>query len=66
MAKKKIVKKGKKVHKNKPTSKKYAKYKVDGETVTRERYCPRCGPGTFLMVAKDRVYCGRCHYSEFN
>ncbi|HEA46587.1 MAG TPA: 30S ribosomal protein S27ae [Candidatus Pacearchaeota archaeon] len=62
---KKGVKKGKKPHKNKPTSKKYTKYKIEGDKVTRERFCPRCGPGIFLMNAKDRVYCGKCHYSEF-
>ena len=58
-------KKGKKPHKNKPTSRKYAKYKISGDVVTRARFCPRCGPGVFLMVTKDRVYCGKCHYSEF-
>lgn len=66
MAKKKIAKKGKKAHKNKPTSKKYTKYKIEGDKITRERTCPRCGPGVFLMIAKDRVYCGKCGYSEFN
>jgi small subunit ribosomal protein S27Ae len=67
MAKKKgsKVKKGKKPHKNKPTSKKYKKYKIEGDKVTKERFCPRCGPGIFLMNAKDRLYCGKCHYSEF-
>ena len=62
---KKIVKKGKKPHKNKPTSKKYTKYTISGDTVTRARYCPRCGPGIFLMDTIDRVYCGKCHYAEF-
>ena len=68
MAKKKgsKTKTGKKPHKNKATSKKYTKYKIDGDKVTRERFCPRCGPGIFLLTAKDRVYCGKCHYSEFN
>jgi small subunit ribosomal protein S27Ae len=65
MGKKKIVKKGKKKHVNKPTSKKYSKYKVEGDKLTKERFCPRCGPGVFLMKTKDRVYCGRCHYAEF-
>jgi len=66
MAKKKSKPKtGKKPHKNKATSKKYTKYKIDGDKVTRERNCPRCGPGIFLLKAKDRVYCGKCHYSEF-
>jgi len=65
MGKKKIVKKGKKPHKNKPTSKKYAQYKIEGDKVTRKRFCPRCGSGIFLMEAKGRVYCGKCHYTEF-
>jgi len=63
--KKSNPKKGKKPHKNKPTSKKYAQYKIEGENITREKFCPRCGPGIFLMKAKDRSYCGKCHYSEF-
>jgi len=62
---KKVVKKGKKPHKNKPTSRKYAKYKIEGNKATRQRVCPRCGAGIFLMMAKNRVYCGKCHYSEF-
>ena len=61
----KQVKTGKKPHKNKKTSKKYTKYKIEGDKITRERFCPRCGPGVFLMKAKDRFYCGKCHYSEF-
>jgi small subunit ribosomal protein S27Ae len=61
----KSKKKGKRPHKNKPTGKKYSKYKIEGDKISRARTCPRCGPGVFLMVAKDRVYCGKCHYSEF-
>jgi len=57
--------KGKKPHKNKPTSKKYKFYKIEGDKIIRERSCPRCGVGVFLMKAKDRLYCGRCHYTEF-
>jgi small subunit ribosomal protein S27Ae len=63
--KKKNVKQGKKPHKNKPTSKKYTKYKIQGTTITRERCCPRCGPGVFLMNSKGRLYCGKCHFTEF-
>jgi small subunit ribosomal protein S27Ae len=63
--KKSKPKKGKKPHKNKPTSKKYTKYKIEGDKVTRDKFCPRCGPGVFLMKAKDRSYCGKCHYAEF-
>ena len=63
---KKSIKKGKKPHKNKPTSKKYSKYKIEGgKIITKERFCPRCGPGVFLMNSNERFYCGKCHYSEF-
>jgi len=63
---KKIVKKGKKPHKNKPTSKKYKKYKIEGGKIVRNaKFCPRCGPGVFLMNSKGRQYCGKCHYTEF-
>jgi len=74
MGKKKIIKKGKKPHKNKKTSKKYLKYKIvsegvsagEGNKITRQRFCPRCGPGVFLMHSQGRYYCGKCHYSEFD
>ena len=62
---KKVVKKGKKPHKNNPTSKKYTKYKIEGDKITRSRFCPRCGPGVFLANSQGRIYCGKCHYSEF-
>ncbi len=57
---------GKKPHKNQPTSKKYKMYKIYGDKITRERSCPRCGPGIFLMKATNRLYCGRCRYTEFS
>ncbi len=63
---KKIIKKGKKPHKNKPTSKKYTKYKIEGEKIIREKFCPRCGPGIFLMYSQGRLYCGKCHYTSFD
>ena len=28
--------------------------------------CPKCGAGVFLSQHKDRVYCGKCHYTEFS
>jgi len=62
---KKVIKKGKKKHKNKPTSKKYTKYKIEGTKVTRQATCPRCGLGIFLMKSSGRLYCGKCHYTEF-
>jgi len=63
--KKKVEKRGKKPHKNKPTSKKYTKYLIEGDIIKRERACPRCGAGVFLMNAQNRLYCGKCHYTEF-
>lgn len=60
-------KKGKKPHKNKPTSKKYSLYTVSGETVKKSRKpCPRCGAGVFLAEHKDRMHCGKCGYTEFS
>jgi len=60
-------KKGKKPHKNKPASKKYKFYKVEGENVKRgKKFCPRCGAGVFLAQHKDRMHCGKCNYTEFN
>lgn len=53
--KKKSVKKGKKPHKNKKTSKKYTKYKIEGDKIIRERTCPRCGPGVFLLNSQGRL-----------
>ena len=59
-------KKGKKPHKNKPTSTKYKFYKVESDKVVRmKKSCPRCGAGTFLADHKRRLYCGKCHYTEF-
>lgn len=58
-------KKGKKPHKNKPTSKKYKHYIIQGDKVIRGKTCPRCGPGIFLANHKGRLYCGKCKYTEF-
>tara|TARA_Y100000310_G_scaffold234890_1_gene237912 strand:+ start:1294 stop:1539 length:246 start_codon:yes stop_codon:yes gene_type:complete len=65
VAKKKAEKKGKKPHKNKPTSKKYKMYTIEGDTIKKAPTCPRCGPGIFLMNTDKRQYCGKCHYTEF-
>jgi len=51
--------------KNKPTSKKYSKYKIENNKIIREKTCPRCGAGVFLMKTNNRLYCGKCHYTEF-
>jgi ubiquitin-small subunit ribosomal protein S27Ae len=59
-------KKGKRPHKNKPTGKKYSLYVLQGGNAKRKtKYCPRCGPGVFLAGGLGRLYCGKCHYTEF-
>lgn len=63
---KKKVKRGKKPHKNKPTSKKYLHYKVEGQKIVSAPYCPRCGAGVFLAIREDRLHCGRCSYTSFD
>jgi len=63
---KKVDHKGKSQKKNKPTSKKYKFYKVEGDKIVRKKYCPRCGPGVFLSQSQGRLYCGKCHFTEFS
>lgn len=60
-----VKNKSKRKKRERPTSAKYKKYTIDGETVKRGKICPRCGPGIFLAESKDRIYCGRCHWTEF-
>jgi small subunit ribosomal protein S27Ae len=65
---KKIIKKGKKKRKPKKPSERWKKYKIEGDKTQRTaKFCPRCGPGIFLSESKnkDRLYCGKCHYTEF-
>ena len=57
--------KGKKPHKNKPTSEKWKRYSIDGNLLKRSKSCPRCGAGVFLANHKDRMACGKCKYTEF-
>lgn len=37
----------------------------DGHIERSRQQCPKCGPGTFLGVHKDRTSCGKCGYTEF-
>ena len=60
-----IESRGKKPHKNKPTSKKYTKYRIENDKIIRDKTCPRCGPGVFVMKTDNRIYCGKCRYTEF-
>jgi len=59
---------GKKKKKNKKPSERWKKYKLQGTKIERSgKFCPRCGQGVFLAESKskDRLYCGKCHYTEF-
>ncbi|HZX12531.1 MAG TPA: 30S ribosomal protein S27ae [Candidatus Nanoarchaeia archaeon] len=42
----------------------WKKYKLVNGKTQRERTCPKCEPGTFLALHKDRIYCGKCGYME--
>lgn len=62
----KVVKKGKRKRKPKQPSERWKKYKIKGDKIERSaKFCPRCGQGIFLAESKDRIFCGRCHYTEF-
>ncbi len=63
---KQVKRKGKKKRKNPASSKRWTAYKIEGDKLVRvKKFCPRCGPGVFLAKHKNRLYCGRCHYTEF-
>ena len=65
---KKSNKKGKKVRKGRKHEniKKYKMYKIEGgKAIPLRKWCPRCGPGTFIAEHKGREYCGRCGYTVF-
>ena len=60
-SKKKVKKRGKRPFKKKEgwkISKIYDKGK------SKNRTCPKCGPGVFLAEHKDRRVCGKCGYVE--
>ena len=45
---------------------KYYKISEDGKTLKRlKKFCPRCGPGTFMAQMYDRIVCGHCGFTEF-
>ncbi len=37
----------------------------DGKLERKRQPCPRCGDGTWLANHKNRLYCGKCGYTEF-
>ncbi|MBR9707287.1 MAG: 30S ribosomal protein S27ae [Candidatus Diapherotrites archaeon] len=63
-----MAKKEKKEVKERPSSKKYTHYKIEGDKVIRtKKSCPKCGPGVFMAEhkgSKKRSTCGKCGYTE--
>ena len=46
-------------------SERYKLYSVSGDKAERKNpFCPKCGPGYFMAVHKDRKTCGKCSYME--
>lgn len=45
-----------------PGDGRYKKYK-DG--TSSAKHCPKCGEGYYLASHQDRMYCGKCKYTEF-
>lgn len=41
-------------------------FEKKGDSLERKRKsCPKCGQGFFMAKHKDRSYCGKCKYTEF-
>jgi small subunit ribosomal protein S27Ae len=55
----------KKQRKPKKSVKPHTFYEKSGDGLKRKnKFCPKCGKGTFLAKHKDRLVCGRCGYME--
>ncbi|MBL7054450.1 30S ribosomal protein S27ae [Candidatus Woesearchaeota archaeon] len=40
-------------------------YNISGNKLERKnKFCPKCGIGTFMAKHKDRIVCGNCNYVE--
>jgi small subunit ribosomal protein S27Ae len=60
-----MAEEGKKKKREKTPQKKWEKYLVEGESLTRKnKSCPKCGSGVFLAKHSDRWSCGHCGYME--
>ncbi|MEM1574440.1 MAG: 30S ribosomal protein S27ae [Nitrososphaerota archaeon] len=52
--------------KKKEKNKIWEKYEIkNGKIIRKKRFCPRCGPGTFMAEHKERYTCGKCSYVEY-
>ncbi len=58
-------KKGKRIRKKSPKSKKSKHYVLEGGGIIKKgKECPKCGSGVFLAEHRNRLTCGKCGYSE--
>lgn len=49
----------------KKTYKLYKLFESKGGLTKKAKSCPKCGTGYLLAQHKDRIMCGKCHYTEF-
>jgi len=42
----------------------HSRYKLYEGGKSKNRFCPKCGPGIFMAKHKDRESCGKCGYTE--
>lgn len=54
----------KKKKNKKRTSKTSSLYDTSNGLKRKNKFCPKCGAGTFLANHKDRITCGKCGYME--
>ena len=40
-------------------------YTLEGDTIKKKRFCPKCGAGIFMAEHADRTACGKCSYTEW-
>ena len=63
----KVRSKGKKKRSERPRSKKWEAFKIEGNRLVRvKKICPKCGAGVYLAQHSDRESCGKCGYAQYN
>lgn len=51
----------------KGATKLYKNYEVSGGSAKlKNKTCPKCGPSYLMANHKNRITCGKCHYTEFS
>ncbi|MBW2974404.1 30S ribosomal protein S27ae [Candidatus Woesearchaeota archaeon] len=55
----------KKPKKQKKSKGRWELYESSGELKRKNKFCPKCGQGTFMAQHKDRSTCGKCSYTVF-